>query len=127
MNNQNELIVERPRSFIDLSVAEIRGTYLDFNLIQTRIQCVVYVRVWMHLTRSSCFESRISTAIMSRVSTAIESRVFTTIETRVSTSFKFAFPLVQHDYCIYEGCVLSHTKSMSLLLQSVQQYTGKSN
>ena len=28
---------------------------------------------------------------------------------------------------IYEGCVLSYTKSMSLHLESVQQYTGKSN
>ena len=50
------------------------------------------------------------------------------IEGRVSTLLKFVSPLDQHDNRVCEGgCVLSHTKSISLLLQSVQQYTGKSN
>jgi len=66
-------------------------------------------------------------AIESRVSTTIESRISTTIESRVSTPLKFASPLDQHDDRVYENCVLSHTKSMSLLLQSVQQYTSKNN
>ena len=57
----------------------------------------------------------------------IESHVSTTIESRISTPLKFTSPLDQHDDRIYEGCVLSHTWNMSFLLQSVQQYTSKSN
>jgi len=66
-------------------------------------------------------------AIKSRVSIAIEGRVSIAIEGHVSTSLKFAYPLDQHDNLVYKGCVLSHIKSISMLLQSVQQYTGKSN
>ena len=61
------------------------------------------------------------------VSTTIESCVFTIIENRVSTPLNFASLLDQHDNRVYEGYVLSHAKSMSLLLQSVQQYTDRSN
>ena len=34
----SELTVERPRSFIGSSMAEIRGAYLDLNLSKTRVQ-----------------------------------------------------------------------------------------
>ena len=37
MNNQSELYVERPGSFIGLSVAEIRGADLELDLNQTRV------------------------------------------------------------------------------------------
>jgi len=85
MNNQSELIVERPRSFIRPSMAEIRGSYLELNLSQTRVQCSTRVRVWKHPTWSSRFKSHVSTSIKSHVSTTIESRVLTIIESRIST------------------------------------------
>ena len=129
------MTVERLGSFIGLSVAEIRGMYLELNLSKTRIQLCIHVRVWKHPTRSSCFKSRVFQLIKSRVSivikscisTIIESRTSTIIESRVSTPLKFTFTLDQHGGRIYESCVLSHRRSMSLLLQSVQQYTGSSN
>ena len=143
MNNQSELTVEKPRSSISPSVVEIRGAYLELNSSQTRVQRGACISVWKLQMRSSRFESRVSIAIKSRISMAIESRVSTTIKSRVSTtiescvstiiesrvsnSLKFTSPLDQHDDCVYKGCFLSHTKSMSLLLQSVQQYTCKSD
>jgi len=76
---------------------------------------------------STAIKSRVSTAIKSLVFTAFENRVSTTIESRVSTLVKFVSPLDQCDNRVYQGFVLSHARSMSQLLQSVQQYTGKSN
>jgi len=59
--------------------------------------------------------------------TVIKNRVCITIESYVSTPLKFTSPLDQCDNHVCEGCVLSHTRSMSLPLQAVQQYTGKTN
>jgi len=72
-------------------------------------------------------QSTVSTSTESSVSTPIEGRVSTATECRISTSLKLASTLDQYGDHIYEGRVLSHTRSMTLLLQSVQQYTGKSN
>jgi len=72
-------------------------------------------------------QSRIPTSTNSRVSISIDSRVSTEMESRVLTSLKLVSTLDQHGDRIYKGRILSHTRSMSLLLQLVQQYTGKSN
>ena len=112
MKNQSKLTVERLGSFIGLTVAEIRGAYLELNPSQTRIQRGTSVRVWKHLTRSSHFKSCVPTIIKSRVSI--------TIKSRVSSSLMLASPLDHLDKRVYESCVLSHIRSMSLLLQSVQ-------
>ena len=47
-DSQSELTVERPKSFIGPSVAEIHGAYLELNLSQTRVQHGTRVHVWMH-------------------------------------------------------------------------------
>ena len=70
--------------------------------------------------RFLCPKSRVSTGIKSRtiesrISTAIKNRVCATIKSHVSTPLKFTSPLNQCDNHICEGCVLSHTRSMSLL------------
>jgi len=142
MNSQSELTVKRPRSFTCLSVAEMRDAYLVLNLSQIHIPRDLAC-TWKHLMRSLCFESRVSTtmkscismtiesrasaAIKNRISTAIEIRLSTIIEGRVSatihgyvsTLLKFVSLLDQQNNCVYEGYVLSYTRSMSLLLQSV--------
>jgi len=50
------------------------------------------------------------------VSTIIESRVSTIIDSRVSTSLRLASALEEHDSRVYESGVLSHIRSVSLLL-----------
>jgi len=125
MNSQSKLTVERPGSFIGLLVVEICGAYFELNSSQTRSKRGTNVRVWKHLTRSLRFKSCVSITIEVRIPTTIESRISTTIESCVSSLLKFVSPLDQHDNHVYEGCVLSHIRNMSLLLQSVQQHTGK--
>ena len=121
-------------------MVEIHGAYLEINLSQTHVQRDTHVRVWKHPTRSLHFkrvtsqhqlrvasQSRISTSTKSRVSIPIENRISTATENHFLTSLKFASALDQRGDHVYEGRVLSHTRSMSLLLQSAQHYTNKSN
>jgi len=101
MNSESELTVKRPGSFIGLSMAEIRGVYVELNPSQTHIPRGAYVCTRKYLTRFSYFKSRVSTAIKSHVSATIksrvpmviESRIFTIIESHFSTSVKFTSPL----------------------------------
>ena len=76
---------------------------------------------------SITIKSRVSMITKSRISSTIERHISTIIESHISNSLKFASPLDQCDNRVYEGCVLLHARSMFMLLQSVQQYTGKSN
>ena len=64
-------------------------------------------------------QQQLRVASQSRVSIPIESRVSAATENCVSTSLEFAFTLDQHDDRVYKGRVLSHARSMSLLLQLV--------
>ena len=50
MNNQSELTVETPGSFIGLSMAEIRGVYVELNPSQTHIPRGAYVCTRKYLT-----------------------------------------------------------------------------
>jgi len=45
MNSQSELTVERPGSFIGLSVAKIHGAYLELNLTRHASNMVPCVHV----------------------------------------------------------------------------------
>jgi len=87
MNNQSELNVERPGSFIGHSMAEICGAYLELSSSQTHVLCGACVRAWKYLMQSSHFKSRVSTTIKNRVSTASKGRVTAAIESSVSLNF----------------------------------------
>ena len=95
-------------------MAEIRVAYLELDLAMwhSRLEASNVIYAFQ-------IENGVLTAMESRVSTAIENRVFTTIESRISTSLKLASALDQHGGRVHKSCVLSYTRSMSLLLQSV--------
>ena len=118
----------------------VTSPYPQDRGVTTCIPSGAYVRTSKHLTWSPCVDScvplhlkshvstktkgRISITNKSCVSTAIKIRVSSALRVASPTSLKFASLLDQCDNRVCEGYVLSHTRSMSLLLQSVKQYTG---
>ena len=105
--------------FIGHSMAVIRDADLEPNLSWTRITWGSLRFIWHSHPKPSNTTFAFQTQQSARVaSSSNESRVFSK-EVRVER-YK-----MRQSHILGEPCSLSNTRSMFLLLQSVQQYTGK--